>query len=119
MFGSAGRWFCATRFLGATVSGTRVTAYVWALCEETKATGRRIAFGTGDSLPVVVHLRRIGTRLEAVGREEPRDAPYYGPDVRRLFPGDMADWILGSGDGGDAAALHASVVSQARGAPPP
>jgi hypothetical protein len=112
VFGSAGHWFCATRFLGATPSGERVTVYAWAECDETKRSGTRIVTGSGDSVPVVVHLRGIVGHLKGVGFDEPFDAPYYEPDVHRLFPSNMADWILSHPSGvGD---LEQGVIAQAQ-----
>src|SRR5689334_8119320 len=45
VFASGSRWYCATKFLGATSHGSAVTAYAWALCEETKRTGNLIRIG--------------------------------------------------------------------------
>lgn len=116
IFGKAGRWFCATKFLGSSAHGNRVSAYAWALCQETKMTGNRVVFGSGDSFPVVVYMRRSNTGFNAVGYDEPGDAPAYEPDIHRLFPGDVADWILGSAHNGDLKLLQANIVSQARAA---
>jgi hypothetical protein len=116
LLGHGSRWFCATRFLGAETAGRRVDVDVWALCEETQVTGRRVAIGTAESVPVVVHLRRTGSGLRAVGYEEPGDSPDYAPDVHRLFPGGMAGWIIGNGDRGGIGSLDAAVHRQARAA---
>jgi len=112
VFGPAGHWFCATRFLGAATSGDRVTVYVWALCDEWKRSGDRIVSGGGESLPVVVYLRNADGHLHGVSFDEPGDAPDYAPDVRRLFPGDVADWILSHP--GDVTDLQQNVIAQAR-----
>lgn len=116
MFGNAGRWFCATKFLGSSAPGNRVSAYAWALCEETKMAGDQVVFGSGVSAPVVVYLRHSDTGFKAVGRNEPGDGDEYASDVRRLFPGDVADWIIGSGSDGVFKLLRADIVRQARAA---
>jgi hypothetical protein len=82
---------------------------------ETKVARGRVAIGTAQSLPAVVHLRRVGSVLRAVGYAEPGDTA-YGSDVRRLFPGGMAGWILGSRDPLNLGALDAAVIRQARAA---
>jgi hypothetical protein len=117
VFASGSRWYCATKFLGASTRGANVTVYAWAECDETKRTGTRIRMGSGDSLPVVVTLRREAGQLHGVSVAEPGDAPMYEPDVRRLFPDDMVGWILAHPSASDLGPLEASVIKQARDAP--
>ncbi|HET7379822.1 MAG TPA: hypothetical protein VFJ24_07265 [Gaiellales bacterium] len=114
VFASGSRWYCATKFLGASNHGAQVTVYGWAECDETKRTGDRIRMGSGDSLPVVVHLRRVAGQLRGVGLDEPGDAPMYEPDVRRMFPADIAGWILAHPSPSDLRPLEANIVHQAR-----
>ena len=94
VFGRDGQWYCATKLLGVQSDGSDVTAYAWTLCEETTHSQGRIKTGSAYSLPVVVHLRRQGGHLRGVGYAAPADAPAYTSDVHRLFPSNIANWIL-------------------------
>lgn len=115
VFASGSRWYCATKFLGASSHGAIVTVYGWAECDETKRTGSRIRLGSGDSQPVVVELRRVAGMLRGVSFREPGEVSYVS-DVRKLFPGEMVEWILAHPPS-DLRPLEASVIKRARDAP--
>lgn len=63
--------------------------YVWAYCQ----VDERIP--TSSSVPVVIYLGEYG---KIKNTDSPRDGSYYPPDVKRLFPPDIQEYIFNQGD---------------------
>lgn len=80
--------FCAIAPMGGSDDGR--WTYVTALCETFSDTDGVVAMGSGTSVPVRVDNEHFTV-------EVPGDGNVYGPDVRRLFPADLADQILSGG----------------------
>jgi hypothetical protein len=81
---------CGFYRLGA--SPDEAYRYVWANC--SLFHGETVL--SGISVPVRVHVRGTGAALEVLGQEIPGDGAAYATDVRRLFPAELVDTILGA-----------------------
>jgi len=81
---------CGFYRLGATPD--QAYRFVWANCSLFR--GETVL--SGISVPVRLHVRGAGASMEVLGHEIPGDGTAYAPDVRRLFPADLVDTILGA-----------------------
>jgi hypothetical protein len=93
--------FCAVRFLGDSKGSLRFDVYVWEACQAYRRTSHGLAKGTGFSVPAVITVKRTAQGLVPIADRQPRDAPYYANDIRRLFPqaAEVAIEHLTGGDG--------------------
>lgn len=60
--------------------------YIWAYIQEYYESDALLESGTGMSLPMVLHVERVGDSLEVKSHVLPRDGSYYSEDIKTLFP---------------------------------
>lgn len=110
-------WFCGLRYLGSSTSAGSLRVYVWAGCQEYRASGGGLAESTGFSRPVVVTLVLTGHGYRPVAQDWPGEGAYYFSDVSRMFPRSAQHAIREipeSTGQGSAAALFADLKRRAR-----
>lgn len=92
-----GRYVCVMQALGISVASVDVRLYVWSRCGRFLPPAAAPTGSDFTSGPEVFSFRKTARGYEAFREQEPRDSPYYAPDVKRLFPRSVSDRILAAG----------------------
>ena len=93
-----GKVFISYEELSSKKAVANQTHYIWALIQEYYKEGGLIKEGTGTSLPLVIHLEKIGEQFKVLGHEIPRDGSRYHADIKRLFPVEVQHKIVTTTD---------------------
>ncbi len=88
---SGGEVFSAYSLLGRNEE----QLFIWAYTQEFYKESGDIIQGTGRSGPLVLLVDDSGEILLITGHKEPRDGSYYAEDLKKLFPPEIQNKILG------------------------
>jgi hypothetical protein len=83
--GFGGKAYCVYEVLDVEKSGIGESLYLWAVCQEYDRKGQKLEEGTGGSFPVALKIRQADDKVEVLSHQKPRDASYYGSDLKAMF----------------------------------